>query len=355
MGVGGPRVGLRDAVDEPSQRRAGRRPQPERAVHVAPRPVLAREPRDLGHGVDRAGVDLADLSDHDRRAFAGGKQPRQLGSAHAALIVGGHELHATAAHPEHPQRGEHRRVRLGADQDANRRGAEQAVGLDVPARVGEHAMARRGEAGEVRHLATGGEAHPRVGRQAEEVQQPLTRDLLRDRRRGADREAAAVLVPHRRQPVGGDGGVEGATDDEAEVPRALRSHQAGIRSRNQLLDHLQRGPRRLVEADAQRRPQLLERGVRAYGTLGQRRQVLGSYLGGAPKERGIHRTTLPASAPVVITPRSRPACRTAGRRAASRRSAARPRRRCRCEPSRTARPSFAPPSAGRPGRHRRRP
>ena len=292
MGVGGPGVGFRDPVDEPSQRRGGRRPQPERAVHVAPGPVLAREPRDLGHGVDRAGVDLADLSDDDRRAFAGGEHSRELGRAHAALIVGRHELHATAAHPEHPQRGEHRRVRLGPDQDANRRRAEQAVGLDVPAGFGEHAMARRGEAGEVGHLATGGQAHPCVSRQAEEVQQPLTRDLLRNGCRRTDREAAPVLVPHRRQPVGGDRRVQGAPDDEAEVPRALRPHQTGIRSRSQLLDHLERGPRPIVEADAQRGAQLLERGVRAYGALGQRRQVLGSNLGGAPKERGIHSPTL---------------------------------------------------------------
>ena len=202
--------------------------------------MLAREPRDRGHCVDRAGVDLADLGDDDRRPLAGSQQARELGRAHATLVVGRHELHATAAQPEHPQRGEDRGVRLGANQHANRRGTEQAVGLDVPARIGEHAMTCGGEAREVGHLATGRQAHPCVIGQAEDVQEPLAGDLLRHRRRGATQVAGRVLVPDRRQPVGSDRRVETAADDEAEVPGTLRPDEAGIRRRDQLLDHLQR-------------------------------------------------------------------------------------------------------------------
>ena len=254
--------------------------------------MLACEPRDRRHRVDRAGIDLSDLRDDDRRPFAGPQHARELGGAHAALVVGRHQLHTTAAEPEHPQSGEDRCVRLGANQQANRRGAEQAVGLDVPACVGEHTMACGGEAREVRHLATGRQAHTCVLGQAEELQKPLASDLLRDRRGGANRITTPVLVPDRRQPVGSDRRVETTADDEAEVPGALRVDEAGTRRRNQLLDHLQRWLRPVRECNAQRRAQLVERRVRADGALGERRQVLGSDLSGAAEQFGVHPATL---------------------------------------------------------------
>jgi hypothetical protein len=141
-------------------------------------------------------------------------------------------------------------VRLGANQHANRRGAEQAVGLDVPAGSGEHAMACGGKAREVGHLAPGRQAHPGVVGQAEEIQEPLADDLLRNRRRRADRVAAPILVPYRRQPVGCDRRVETTADDEAKVPRALRPDEAGIRRRDQLLDHPRCWQRLVVEGNA---------------------------------------------------------------------------------------------------------
>ena len=292
MRVGGPGVGFGNALDEPSQRRARRRPQPERAVHVTPRIVLTREPRDHRHGVDRAGVDLAYLGDDDGRPLAARQHARELGGAHATLVVGRHELHPTAAQPEHPQRGEDRGVRLGANQHTNRRGTEQAVGLDVPARIGERAMTCRGQTCEVGHLATGRQAHPSVIGQTEDVQQPFAGDLLRHRGRGATRVAGRVLVPDRRQPVGRDRRVESAADDEAEVPGTLRPDEAGIRRRDQLLDHLQRWSRPVLERNPQRRAQLVERRTRADGTLGERRQILGRDLSSAAKQLGIHPATL---------------------------------------------------------------
>jgi hypothetical protein len=153
-------------------------------------------------------------------------------------------------------------------------------------------MAGGGKAGEVGHLTPARQAHTRPRRQAEEIQEPLADGLLRDRRRGADGEAAPVLVPHRCQPVGGDRRIETATDDKPEVSGTLRPDEAGIRRRDQLLDHLQRRSRRVVEIDTQRGAQLVERRVRADRPLRERRQVLRGDLSGAAKKRGVHRPTL---------------------------------------------------------------
>ena len=82
-------------------------------------------------------------------------------------------------------------------------------------------MAGGGKTGEVGHLAAGRQAHARVSRQSEELQEPLADSFLRHCRRGADGVATAVLIPHGRQPVGGDRGIETPTDDEAEVAGTL--------------------------------------------------------------------------------------------------------------------------------------
>jgi hypothetical protein len=69
----------------------------------------------------------------------------------------------------------------------------------------------------VRHLATGDEGE-RGGRgDAEELLEPLARDLLDDGRRRASRDEPGVLVPGGSEPVRGERGRDSAADDEAEV------------------------------------------------------------------------------------------------------------------------------------------
>ena len=57
---------------------------------------------------------------------------------HAALAVGGHDPQPAAAEAEEAQGGVDGDVALGPDHDLDRRGAEQAVALHVPAGGGEH-------------------------------------------------------------------------------------------------------------------------------------------------------------------------------------------------------------------------
>ena len=80
-------------------------------------------------------------------------------------------------------------------------------------------MARGSQAGEVRHLATGHEAHTALARQVEQVQQPSRRDFLQRCRKRRDHVDARVLVPGGHQPVRRQRHRQRAPDDEAEVAR----------------------------------------------------------------------------------------------------------------------------------------
>jgi hypothetical protein len=80
----------------------------------------------------------------------------------------------------------------------------------------------------VGHLATGHQAHSCVIRQAEDVQEPVARELLHHRGGGATRVGCPVLVPDRGQPIGSDRRVETPADDESEVSGTLRPDAAGF-------------------------------------------------------------------------------------------------------------------------------
>lgn len=68
------------------------------------------------------------------------------------------------------------------------------------------------------------------GRQPEEVEDPVPGDLLHRRGRRRERGRAGVLVPDRGQPFRGEGGRQGAADDEAEEAAAPDRHR-GARQR----------------------------------------------------------------------------------------------------------------------------
>src|SRR5581483_12485343 len=86
--------------------------------------------------------------------------------------------------------------------------------------------------------------------------------------------------------------VQSAADDEAEIPRTLRCHEPGISRCGQLLDHLQRRRRAVLEANPQRRAQLLKRSLRPDRALWQRPQILGRDLSGTAQQWRIHPSTL---------------------------------------------------------------
>ena len=150
-----PRVGLGVARDEVAERRARRRPQPERPVDVHP---CVDRLRRLGHGgeiVDRTGVHLSGLGAHDRRAAAAERVERR--DVDPALPVRREHDLLGLAYPEQAERPREGHVAFPADDDAEGRRPRKAPGREVPARALVDGVARCGEARHVRHLAPGHE------------------------------------------------------------------------------------------------------------------------------------------------------------------------------------------------------
>ena len=87
--------------------------------------------RDLLERVERPRRDVARLRADQRRAAVGSKHLPQLVRPHPPLPVDPDRTMNAAPHPEQPQRREHRRMRLLADDDVHPRRAPQAVPLDV--------------------------------------------------------------------------------------------------------------------------------------------------------------------------------------------------------------------------------
>ena len=135
-------------------------------------------------------------------SIAGQRLAQGVGT-HPALIVGGdHPDPLTLApEPEHLERGVDRDMGPAVGDDGHRRRALEAMPLHVPARLGEDRAACRGERREVGHRRAGHEPDARPGREAEQLDEPVARDLLGDRGSRRDDVQAGVLVPRAGQPV----------------------------------------------------------------------------------------------------------------------------------------------------------
>jgi hypothetical protein len=129
------------------------------------------------------------------------------------------------------------------DQHADRRGAGEAVGVQVPARLHEYLVSRGRQAGEVRHGGAGHEADIGVRGEAEELQQPSGRTLLDGDGSGCCEAHAAVLIPRAGQPVRGQSGRQGPSDHPAEEAAGRHRHQPRLnRLSQQVHDRRRIGP-----------------------------------------------------------------------------------------------------------------
>ena len=240
---------------------------------------------DLAHRVEGAGVDVADLRADDRRPFEPGERGAQRVRPHAALAVGGDADDAPAAEAEHAQRGQDGDVRLVPDHDVHRGSTGESVLLHVPVRALEHRVAASGEAGEIRHLPARHEADAGGRRQREQVEQPARRHFLDDRRRRPAGVEAGILVPGRRQPVGGEGRGQAAADDEAEVAGPGAGHQTGLGRGGEVLDDRGGVGARRGERSPQRGAQRGQVGPRPHGAVGKRLQEAAGEAGDAVEKR----------------------------------------------------------------------
>ena len=144
--------------------------------------------------------------------------------------------------------------RSSPDDDADARRALEPVPREVPARPREHPVPRRRQGRHVRHLAAGHEAGRDAVGQPEQLPQPLERDLLDDAGTRRRSDQAGVLIPGRREPVGGDGSRQRAADDEAEEAARRHRHDPRLGRLDQLGDDLRRVRRVLGQRAAERGP-----------------------------------------------------------------------------------------------------
>jgi hypothetical protein len=124
--------------------------------------------------------------------------------------------HALAAEAQDSERLDERGVRLLADDDGDRRRAEEPVGLHVPAGVAQDGVAAAGERRHVGNRRAGDEARGGPRRQAEDVDEPAERDPFELGGHRRDGVQAAVLVPCRGEPAGRDRDRQRAAHDESE-------------------------------------------------------------------------------------------------------------------------------------------
>jgi hypothetical protein len=108
-------------------------------------------------GVDSAGVHVARLRAHYGRSRGLGEGILQRIRPHPAPSVGRDRPQVSGPEAQKAQSAVYGDVALLADDNPDRRRADQSVGLNVPAGRLKHAVAGGRERGEVRHLAAGHE------------------------------------------------------------------------------------------------------------------------------------------------------------------------------------------------------
>ena len=139
--VGRPRVGQFHSAHEVAGRRACGRPQPERAVDVHPRAMVAGDGNRRREVVEGAAVHVARLQAHDGRACRLGRQyPGQFVPDDRSVDIGRHWLEHAGAQTEQPQRAIDRRVPFARGHHPDRRCSDQTVLLDVMPHTGKDLM-----------------------------------------------------------------------------------------------------------------------------------------------------------------------------------------------------------------------
>src|SRR3989442_11284541 len=122
---------------------------------MEPAAPLVGEAGDLDEWIERPRVDVARLDADDRGAVARFDDAGQSGGFHAALRI---DLDAADTAASQAQKAAGRvdgDMRLRAGDDLNLRCTVEPFPLEIPTGPAQHLVTRRGEAGEVCHLAAG--------------------------------------------------------------------------------------------------------------------------------------------------------------------------------------------------------
>ena len=221
MPVRHPRIGVLHPREVGTIPGACRRPETEGAVDVHPGARGMGDRDQLREGIEGPNVEVARLEDDDGRHIRISAQGvvQDLGPQ-SPLLIGREVDDRRAPEAEQASGALDRAVPLVAAEDAQPRRARQPVALHVPARPGEEGIPGRRQAGDVPHLGAGNQGEARGRRQPEQLLEPRPTDLLEHGLSRAGRHRGRVLVPGRRQPVGGERGRRGATHHPAEEAAA---------------------------------------------------------------------------------------------------------------------------------------
>lgn len=181
----------------------------------------------------------------------------------------------------------------------------QALPRHVPAHPPEHGVAPGCQAGEVRHRAARDEADRGALRQAEQVDDPGTGDVLDGGVGGGEPAQPGVLVPRAHQPVRGQRRGVGAADDEPEEPARRHRGQPGLAGLRHQVHDLRSVGARLRKLRAECLDQGFHTGPGRHRPLVQARQPGQAVLVG-PLQRGrsfVHQVSLRAPGGWHQTPR----------------------------------------------------
>ena len=212
------------------QRRAGGRPQTERAVDVQPRAMVARDvarsrraDRTRRCSRCRPARTRSSVDRRCRRARARARPPSSGPDRQPSLVRPGATRSRSAA------------ARAIADTWTSSPTMTRSFGAccrpsastSQPG-AAQQFVARGRQRGEVRHAAAGHKAGARGLRQAEQLEQPPRRDFFDDRGGRRHHEQRAVLIPRGGEPLRRHRRRQGAAGDEPEVARSGRGHETGF-------------------------------------------------------------------------------------------------------------------------------
>jgi hypothetical protein len=255
----------------------------------------------LHEGIESANVEITRL-EYDDRCYIwipaqGVVQDRRRQSP---VLVGRQVDNRCAPKAQQANGALDRAVPLVAADDAQSRRARQSVTLHVPARTCKEGIAGRREAGDVPHLGTGDQGEARRRWQPQQLFEPHPADLLQHGLRRTGRHRRRVLVPGRRQPIGGKRGRRGAAHHPAEETTSGAPHNPSRTPGHELVDDLGGIDPGLIEGLPETIAQVFKRDGRGYRSVVDTSQVSEGMRQGALQRDLVQRCFHTVSFPMVF-------------------------------------------------------
>ena len=198
-------------------------PQAERAVDVNPCTSARGSRTDFPDGIARSGVHISSLRANDG-AFV---QARQFICPHPSLSVGTYYRNARFPQTEQRQCLAYRNMRFLTHHYRQLRRTEQSVILNVPTCARKQRVTRGGQSGQIRTHCSGNQRGGTIRRQAEKLQEPRERDILKRGRGRRHDPQRTVLVPRRGERLRCDTHRISRAIHETEVAWSIRRDCGG--------------------------------------------------------------------------------------------------------------------------------